>query len=92
MNIDEGTTCSDMKTLTKKEFKFTVINTNARSLYPKHESLVDCMNKMDAAVTVVTETWFKEGDRMDDYPGFGYGFVFVILCGLDWDGCGTVGV
>ena len=45
---------------------FTVLNTNARSLGPKLESLVDCINEMDARVAIITESWLKDGDELDN--------------------------
>ena len=46
-------------TESKKMTPFTLINCNARSLYPKIESLIDCVNETEAAVGVVTETWLN---------------------------------
>ena len=48
---------------------FIVMNTNARSLAPKMESLADCMTELEADVSVVTETWLQnravEGATID---------------------------
>ena len=52
--------------LSKKSTKMRVINTNARSLCPKIDSLVDVMEESDASLAVVTETWLKDGDRLDE--------------------------
>ena len=43
----------------------TLINTNARSLYPKLNSLLDCMNEVDAKIAAVTETWMGEGRDLE---------------------------
>ena len=50
----------------KKTTTLNIINTNARSLCPKIESLIDCINETDTQIAVVTETWMKEGDRLDE--------------------------
>ena len=36
-----------------------MLNTNARSLAPKIESLADCMGELEADTAVVTETWMQ---------------------------------
>ena len=43
----------------------TLINTNARSLFPKLVSLTDCVNEMDTDVAIITETWLRD-DRVDE--------------------------
>ena len=49
----------------KKEVKpITIVNTNARSLCPKIESLIDCLEEMDAAIGIVTETWLSDGPSL----------------------------
>lgn len=44
----------------------TLINTNARSLSHKIDSLHETMEEFDASVAVVTETWFGNGPLMDE--------------------------
>ena len=44
--------------------KITVLNTNARSLCPKIESLIDCFDEMEGTVGVITETWLADGDTL----------------------------
>ena len=44
----------------------TILNTNARSLCPKIDSLIDCMNELDANIAVVTETWLRDGEGLDE--------------------------
>ena len=34
-----------------------IINTNARSLCPKIDSLIDCFEELDVTLGVVTKTW-----------------------------------
>ena len=41
------------------------INTNARSLGPKIESLFDCMHEKNADIAMITETWFQS-NRIND--------------------------
>ena len=42
-----------------------IINTNARSLCPKIDSLIDCFDEMDTTLGIVTETWLADGDSLD---------------------------
>ena len=42
--------------LKKKENMLTIINTNARSLCPKLDSLVNCFTELTADVGIITET------------------------------------
>ena len=44
----------------------TILNTNARSLCPKIDSLIDCMDELDANLSVVTETWLGDGEGHDE--------------------------
>ena len=48
---------------------FTVINTNARSLSPKINSLIDCFSQMEASLGVVTETWLSDGADLEEEIG-----------------------
>ena len=45
---------------------FTIINTNARSLCPKINSLVDCFEEVGAQLGIVTETWLSDGAGLED--------------------------
>ena len=36
--------------------ELTMLNTNARSLCPKFHSMIECMEEMDAAFAIMTET------------------------------------
>ena len=49
-----------------KDFKFTFLNTNARSLSPKINSLIECFDEMDASVAIVTETWLTDGGGLEE--------------------------
>ena len=49
-----------------KNFVLNLINTNARSLCPKFESLITCFDELDAAFGVVTETWFASSAGLQD--------------------------
>ena len=44
----------------------TFINTNARSLRPKINSLIDNIDELDAAFAVVTETWLADGKTLEE--------------------------
>ena len=51
----------------KKEYTdFTFINTNARSLCPKINSLIDTMDELDVSMAVVTETWLADGATLEE--------------------------
>ena len=55
--------------------------TNARSLCPKINSLVDCFGDMDLAVGVVTETWFSDGvELQEDIEHLSLGTGLRMLC------------
>ena len=43
----------------------TIINTNARSLTPKIDSLIECFSELDVDIGIVTETWLKSGVELD---------------------------
>ena len=43
----------------------SVINTNARSLCPKIDSLLDCITETESAISIVTETWMKDGKELE---------------------------
>ena len=42
-----------------------IINSNARSLRPKVNSLIDCMKELSATFAVITETWFANGSALE---------------------------
>ena len=48
-----------------KSTQISIINTNARSLCPKIESLIDCCEEMDVTLGIVTETWLTDGDSLE---------------------------
>ena len=45
---------------------FTFINTNARSICPKINSLIDAFCELDAAAAVITETWLADGELLEE--------------------------
>ena len=49
-----------------KDLYLTLINTNARSLCPKIESLVTCMDELEASFGVVTGTWLSSSPGLTD--------------------------
>lgn len=64
----------------KNETPFTIINTNARSLCPKINSLIDCLEELESSVAIVTETWLSDGqhledDRQDQFLGAGLSMI-----------------
>ena len=46
--------------------RFTFLNTNARSLCPKLESLLIAVEETSAALAIVTETWMRDGEDLED--------------------------
>ena len=46
----------------KMNTQTNVINTNARSLCPKIDSLIDCS---DTTIAIITETWLADGKSLD---------------------------
>ena len=71
---ESGTNNKDLGT------NITVLNTNARSLCPKIESMIDCFDEMQATIGVITETWLADGDSLaediaDLSAGAGIGLV-----------------
>ena len=48
-----------------KGTQINIINTNARSLCPKIDSLIDCFEELDGTIAVVTETWLADGPSLD---------------------------
>ena len=54
----------DDETTPDKE-KINIINTNARSLLPKLNSLVDLIQENDTKIAFVTETWMQDGQGLD---------------------------
>ena len=50
----------------KERHLFTILNTNARSICPKVGSFIDCYKEMDACLAVITETWLRDGQQLED--------------------------
>ena len=55
---------SDNSYLPRNSFSF--INTNARSIGKKAESLFDCFQEKDLDLALVTETWMQDGRQMKE--------------------------
>ena len=49
----------------ERKNSLTLINTNARSLCPKVDSLIDCFHELSVDVAIVTEMWLKNGPELD---------------------------
>ena len=65
----------------KNKLSFTVINTNARSLCPKINSLLDCFCDLRASVAVITETWLTDGETLEeDIDGLCQGAGIGLVC------------
>ena len=58
----------------------TFINTSARSLCPKINSLIDPIEELDAAFAVVTETWLADGATLEDKQDLLLGTGLLLLC------------
>lgn len=43
-----------------------IINTNARSLRPKIESLGECITETEAGLAVITESWLADDERLEN--------------------------
>ena len=57
---------TDNKSLSNTPPPVTIINTNARSLCPKIDSLIDCLEEMNSSVGIITETWLADGASLED--------------------------
>ena len=77
MLIDAG----QIRPRTLDKESFTLINTNARSLKPKTESLLENIKELGADFAVITETWLRDDDA-DEMErtlklGSGLGFLYI---------------
>ena len=64
--LDDLSDSESEKEEQNKHFKqVNIINTNARSLCPKIESLVDCFEELDVTLDIVTEMWLADGDSLN---------------------------
>ena len=45
--------------------RHTLLNTNARSLCPKIDSLIDNINELECTFAVITETWLNDGEYLE---------------------------
>ena len=53
-------------TMTNKRTEINFITTNARSLSPKINSLVDCFSDLDISFAIITESWLKHNKEMKE--------------------------
>ena len=60
----DSETSSQPETNNKTVKPITIITTNARSLCPKIDSLVDCMEEMDSAIGMIPETWLADSPSL----------------------------
>ena len=51
--------CNDLERL-------TLINTNARSLCPKIDSMIDNFNELDCTFAIITESWLSDGEHLEN--------------------------
>ena len=69
----------------------TILNTNARSLCLKIDSMIDCFNEMDCLLGIITETWLADGDTLQrDIADLSAGAGIGMLCrnrGANVRGC-----
>ena len=49
----------------KKTFPFNLLLTNARSLAPKLDSLIEYITEYDIAAAIISESWFKPGIQLE---------------------------
>ena len=56
---------SNKDDVSEKKTSLRIINTNARSVGPKKQSLVDCLEEQEIDLAIVTETWLQTGDRLE---------------------------
>ena len=81
---DEQSWCSDTSyTVKNKPNKENInfINTNARSLCPKIDSLVDYFEELQLAFACISETWFADGEGFEeDLQDLSLGAGITLLC------------
>ena len=78
---DESESCEHEKDDFKNKTHITFLNTNARSLCPKIDWLIDSFNELDASFSVITETWLSDGDHLQrDIADLENGAGLAMLC------------
>ena len=50
-----------------------IIYSNARSLCPKMDSLLECMEEIEVSLAVVTETWFRDSRMVEEVADLSLG-------------------
>ena len=62
MDVDDNNTTNEKRS----PHSISFINTNARSLTPKMQSLDDCFQEKCLDLAIITETWFQTGRDRDE--------------------------
>ena len=58
-----------------------IVNTNARSLCPKIDSLIDCFEELDVTLGIVTKIWLPDGTSLNqDVQDLAKGAGLDMLC------------
>ena len=64
--VNEMSISPEFRNKSRCAINFNLLLTNARSLAPKMNSLIDYMRELDTAVAIVTESWLKPGRQLDE--------------------------
>ena len=62
----DGSPIETNKTGNNRIKKLTIINSNARSLCPKIQSLIDVFDESLASIAIISETWLRDGEDLED--------------------------
>ena len=54
----------DQSEMDNEENLIYVTNTNARSLCPKIDSMIDCFEEMKSMIGIIANTWLADGDSL----------------------------
>ena len=46
--------------------RLTILNTNARSLCPKINSMIDYFHELECTFAIITETWLSDGEHLQN--------------------------
>ena len=76
MTNDESEKEEENKNMSRQ---VNIINTNARSLCPKIDSLVDCFEELIGTVGIVTEAWLADEGLLDRDLASGAGLGMICL-------------
>ena len=64
-NISNFSKTSNKQNRRPKTRQFNFLLTNARSLAPKIESLLDYFEELDLSMAIVAESWLKPGEDLE---------------------------